>query len=215
MYELKIGVTKVLGSCTADPPMTAGDYFTVRDGDIRIPEGGYVCMWALQSILPLIPPKERKSAEDKDDDWLWRVHHAQCPDPNGRVILKIERLGSVEKGADDVRPKGAPERSANQQEDVVGLEGEEGGLRNLRVVVEEVGGKCTSRMVPGDYFILQSGRLYIPAHRHFCLYALHAVLPLLPAKQRPLADDDWLKEDSRVICPDPAGNVVMRIEPWP
>ena len=215
MYELKIGVTKVLGACTADPPMMAGDYFTVRDGDIRIPEGGYVCMWALQSILPLIPPKEREIAEAEDDDWLWRVHHAQCPDPNGRVILKIERVGSVETRADTDYPEDTPEQSASRQEDVAGLKGGEGGLRNLRVVVEEVGGKCTSGMVPGDYVMLRSGRLYIPAHRHFCLYALHAVLPLLPAKQRPLADGDWLKEDSRVICPDPAGNVVMRIEPWP
>ena len=44
--------------------------------------------------------------------------------------------------------------------------------------------------------------------------ALQAVLPLLPAKQRPLADGDWLKEDSHVICPDPAGNVILRIEAY-
>jgi uncharacterized repeat protein (TIGR04076 family) len=85
-------------------------------------------------------------------------------------------------------------------------------LHDLKVAVEEVRGKCTSGMKSGDYFILRSGRLYIPADRHFCLYALHAVLPLLPAKQRPLEDDDWLKKEVHVICPDPAGNVVMRIE---
>jgi uncharacterized repeat protein (TIGR04076 family) len=85
-------------------------------------------------------------------------------------------------------------------------------LRDLRVVVKEVQGKCTSGMRPGDRFFLRSGRLYIPPDRHFCLYALHAVLPLLPAKQRPLTDGDWLKEDSQVICPDPAGNVIMSIE---
>jgi uncharacterized repeat protein (TIGR04076 family) len=83
---------------------------------------------------------------------------------------------------------------------------------DLRVVVEEVKGKCTSEMQPGDYFMLRSGRLYIPAARHFCLYALQAVIPLLPAKQRRLEEGDWLKEDSHVICPDPAGNVIMRIE---
>jgi uncharacterized repeat protein (TIGR04076 family) len=85
-------------------------------------------------------------------------------------------------------------------------------LSDLKVTVEEVRGKCTSGMKPGDYFILRSGRLYIPADGHFCLYALHAVLPLLPAKQRSLEDDDWLKRDNHVICPDPAGNVVMHIE---
>jgi uncharacterized repeat protein (TIGR04076 family) len=70
-------------------------------------------------------------------------------------------------------------------------------------------------MLPGDHFALRSGRLYIPADRFFCLYALQAVLPLLPAKQRLLEDGDWLKEDSHVICPDPAGNVVMCIEELP
>ena len=85
-------------------------------------------------------------------------------------------------------------------------------LYDLKVTVEEVRGKCTSYLKPGDYFILRSGRLYIPADRHFCLYALHAVLPLLPAKQRAWEDGDWLKRDNHVICPDPAGNVVMHIE---
>jgi uncharacterized repeat protein (TIGR04076 family) len=204
MYELKVTVTKVLGECTADPPMKPGDYFTVRDGDIRIPEGGYICLWALQNLLPVITPKEREILEEKDEDWMWRVHHAQCPDPEGRVIFKIERVGKVEKGAGEQGNRGAGE--------IEGGEGAEGRLRNLRVVVEEVRGKCTSGMRPGDYFILRSGRLYIPAHRHFCLYALHAALPLLPAKQRPLEGGDWLKRDNHVICPDPAGNVIMRIE---
>lgn len=204
MYELKIFVTKVMGACTSDPPMKPGDHFYVRDGDIRIPEDGYICMWALQSILPLITPKEREIAESQDQDWLWRVHHAQCPDPKGRVIFKIEQMGRVEKGTG--------ERKSPGTEELAGGEGSEGGLRNLRVAVEKVRGKCTSGMQPGDYFMLFSGRLYIPPGRHFCLYALHAALPLLPAKQRPLADGDWLKADSHVICPDPAGNVIMRIE---
>ena len=97
MYELKVTVTKVLGTCTAAPPMKPGDYFTVRDGDIRIPEGGYICLWALQSILPMLPAKERNIVEAEGDDWMWRVHYAQCPDPDGRVIFEIERVGELEK----------------------------------------------------------------------------------------------------------------------
>ena len=196
MYALKVTVSKVMGTCTADPPMKRGDYFSVRDGDIRIPKGGYVCMWALQSMLPVIPLKERKILKGPDEDWVWRVHHVQCPDPEGRVIFKIEK---------------EIEREIEREVEIGGVGGGE-GLKDLRVVVEEVRGKCTSGMRPGDHFVLRSGRLTIPAGRHFCLYALHAVLPLLPAKQRPLEDGDWLKEDAHVICPDPAGNVVMRIE---
>ena len=202
MYELKISVSKVMGTCTADPPMKPGDYFTVRDGDIRIPAGGYICLYALQSLLPVITPKERKIAEDKDEDWMWRVHRVQCPDPAGRVIFKIERVGEGDK---ETRGQGGKE---------TGGQGDEGHLKSLRVVVEEVKGKCTSGMQPGDCFILRGGRLYIPADGHFCLYALCAALPLLPAKQRPLEDGDWMKEDCHVICPDPAGNVVMRIEEY-
>ena len=52
----------------------------------------------------------------------------------------------------------------------------------------------------------------IPEGRHFCLYALSAVLPLLPAKQRRLPAEDWLEQDSLVCCPDPEERVVMRIE---
>ena len=79
-------------------------------------------------------------------------------------------------------------------------------------MVESVKGTCQSRMKPGDCFLMRSGRLYIPPGGHFCFAALQAALPLLPAKQRVLNDGDWLKEDSRVVCPDPAGNVILRIE---
>jgi uncharacterized repeat protein (TIGR04076 family) len=213
MYELKVTVTKVLGECTADPPMKPGDYFTVRDGDIRIPKGGYICLWALQNLLPVITPKEREILEEKDEDWMWRVHHAQCPDPEGRVIFKIERVGKVKKGAGEQEGGRAEEQGSGGAGENSPLHPSTSApLLNLRVVVEEVKGKCTSGMRPGDYFILRSGRLYIPADRHFCLYALHAALPLLPAKQRPLEDGDWLKRDNHVICPDPAGNMIMRIE---
>ncbi len=217
MYELKVSVGKVLGTCTADPPMKRGDHFIVRDGDITIPEGGYICLWALQSLLPVITPKEREISERQDEDWMWRVHHVQCPDPKGRVVFKIERTGRLDKGAAQQRPDSPPDRPGSAPAQAAApLPAHNGNasavLRNLRVVVEQVRGKCTSHMRPGDCFLLRGGRLYIPAGRHFCLYALHAALPLLPAKQRSSLDGDWLADDHHVICPDPAGNVVMRIE---
>jgi uncharacterized repeat protein (TIGR04076 family) len=196
--------------------MKPGDSFSVRDGNIRIPDGEYICLWALQSILPLITPKEREIAEDEGEDWMWRVHHAQCPDPNGRVIFKIERVGKLDRERDAKAVEASPcSEPMAMGATIADVEAEVTTLPDLRVVVEEVQGKCTSEMKPGDDLILRSGRLYIPHGRHFCLYALHAVLPLLPAKQRALADDDWLKQDSHAICPDPAGNVVLRIERVP
>jgi uncharacterized repeat protein (TIGR04076 family) len=212
VYELKVVVSKVMGICTAEPPMKVGDSFTVRDGDIRIPEGVYICAWALQNLLPVITPKERDILETKDQDWMWRVHHVQCPDPAGRVVFKIERVGKLESSPEEAE-SAAGSAGQNGIELAEHAGGVEGKLRSLRVVVEEIRGKCTSGMEPGDYFLLRSGRLYIPAHRHFCLYALHAALPFLPAKQRRLEDGDWMKDAHHVICPDPAGNVIMRIEP--
>ena len=214
MYELKVVVSKVMGVCTAEPPMAPGDYVTVRNGGIRIPEGGYICAWALNSLLPVITPKEREIAEAVDQDWMWRVHHVQCPDPGGRVVFRIERAGKVEVGPQETVNAVSCMEVETPQRHVSGG-GSPGVLRDLRVAVEEVRGKCTSGMTAGDHFTLRGGRLYIPAQRHFCLYALHAALPFLPAKQRVLHEGDWLRDAHHVICPDPAGNVIMRIEQAP
>ena len=35
------------------------------------------------------------------------------------------------------------------------------------------------------------------------VFALSALLPLLPAKQRPLQDNDWMRSDCMIACPDP------------
>jgi len=64
-----------------------------------------------------------------------------------------------------------------------------------------------------DFFeVTESNRVRIPEGKHFCMYALASVLPLLPAKQRRLPPEDWLEQDSLVCCPDPDERVVMRIE---
>jgi len=210
VYELAVSVSKVIGTCTAEPPMQPGDGFAVRDGNITIPEGGYICMWALHSLLPVLALKERKIAEAGNEDWVWRVHHVQCPDPDGRVVFRIARTDEAKRASQCAALPSTAVRSGESSFSP----GEKGPLKSLRVVVEEIRGKCTSGMVPGDHVTVHSGRLYIPAGRHFCLYALQAVLPFLPAKQRRLDDDDWLKEADRVICPDPAGNVILRIEAW-
>ncbi|GIJ10889.1 TIGR04076 family protein [Micromonospora andamanensis] len=84
---------------------------------------------------------------------------------------------------------------------------------DLRVVVERIEGRSVCGMKPGDHVELtESCRLRIPEGQHFCLYALAACLPLLPAKQRALDDGDWMAQDSHVACPDPEERLIMRIE---
>jgi uncharacterized repeat protein (TIGR04076 family) len=86
-------------------------------------------------------------------------------------------------------------------------------LYDLRVTVEAIEGRSVCGMRVGDYFELtESSHLRIPADKHFCIYALAAVLPLLAAKQRELAVNDWLERDTIVACPDPDERLLMRIE---
>ncbi len=86
-------------------------------------------------------------------------------------------------------------------------------LYDLRVTVVEIRGRSVCGLSVGDYFELtESSRLRLPPGQHFCLYALASVLPLLAAKQRELAENDWLASDSLVCCPDPEEGLVMRIE---
>ena len=86
-------------------------------------------------------------------------------------------------------------------------------LYDLRVTVERIEVRSVCGLGVGDYFeVTESSRLRIPAGRHFCIYALQSVLPLLAAKQRQLPEGDWLAQDSHVTCPDPDERVIMRIE---
>src|SRR4051794_41886223 len=86
-------------------------------------------------------------------------------------------------------------------------------LYDLRVTVERIEGRSVCGLEVGDYFeVTESSRVRIPAGKHFCLFAIQAVLPLLPAKMRRLPDTDWLEQDNLVCCPDPEGGGVMRVE---
>ena len=86
-------------------------------------------------------------------------------------------------------------------------------LYDLRVTVDRIEGRSVCGLAVGDYFELtESSRLRIPEGRHFCAFALAAVLPLLIAKQRRLPRGDWLEQETLVACPDPEEKLVMRIE---
>lgn len=93
--------------------------------------------------------------------------------------------------------------------------GEDGAfqLYDLRITVDAIEGRSVCGLEVGDYFELtESSQVRIPAGKHFCLYALQAVIPLLTAKQRNLDPDDWMEQDTLVACPDPEERLIMRIE---
>jgi uncharacterized repeat protein (TIGR04076 family) len=77
-------------------------------------------------------------------------------------------------------------------------------LYDLRVeVVAPPGGTIYCGARPGDYFELRGEMLHLPPGQGFSIYSLAALLPLLPAKQRPTDPNDWMSTDAEVACPDP------------
>ena len=55
----------------------------------------------------------------------------------------------------------------------------------------------------GDAFEVRGENIHFPPDRPFSSYALAALLPLLPPKQRPLNKFDWMATDHIIACPDP------------
>jgi uncharacterized repeat protein (TIGR04076 family) len=85
-------------------------------------------------------------------------------------------------------------------------------LYDLEVVVEAIEGHCTCAMQVGDKVYMRGGKVSLPDGADFCIYALQAAIPLLPAKQRRSHPADWMETDTRVTCPDPACRLIMRID---
>lgn len=86
-------------------------------------------------------------------------------------------------------------------------------IYDIRVTVEEIRGESVCSMAVGDYFeITESSKLRIPDGKHFCIYALNSVMPFIAAKQRELHENDWLANDSHIVCPDPEEQLIMKIE---
>ena len=63
----------------------------------------------------------------------------------------------------------------------------------------------------GDYFLVQGENLIFPANPSFSMYALAALIPILPAKQRVTDHNDWMYTDSEIACPDPNCGARFRI----
>ena len=84
-------------------------------------------------------------------------------------------------------------------------------LCDLRVEVVANRGRLMCRERIGDYFEVRGGQVSFPPGQSFPLYALAALLPLLPAKQRETAANDWMTTDSDIACPDVHCGAVFRI----
>jgi len=84
-------------------------------------------------------------------------------------------------------------------------------LWDLRVEVVGEQEKMVCSHSVGDYFDVVGENIVMPEDRAFSMYALSAILPLLPAKQRITHDNDWMTTDAEIACPDPYCGARFRI----
>lgn len=83
--NLKVTCIKAEGPCSRTKE---GSMFYVRNACVEIPPGGNVCLFALSSLLAtlsgaIIKNEENEGILDILQEW-------QCPDPEAKVIFKIE-----------------------------------------------------------------------------------------------------------------------------
>ena len=87
MSKIKVTAERIDGYCNL--PVQVGDYFFVENSKLIIPDGKYVCIWALQSMMMIFPILSEK---DKlgDEHWIKKVNTFSCPDPKGLVQYRLE-----------------------------------------------------------------------------------------------------------------------------
>ena len=87
-------------------------------------------------------------------------------------------------------------------------------LYRLKVTVRHTkdGRRAYSKQKDGSYFYVSGEDLIFPCGDHsFPMYALAALLPLLPAKQRQTPAADWMTTDAVIADPDPHSGIVYEI----
>jgi carbon-monoxide dehydrogenase iron sulfur subunit len=85
--RIKVTVERIDGYCNL--PMFVGDHFYIEGSKLIIPEGKHVCIWALQSMMPVFPVFGVKD-NLPDGHWIKTVKHFVCPDPKGQVLYRLE-----------------------------------------------------------------------------------------------------------------------------
>jgi uncharacterized repeat protein (TIGR04076 family) len=89
LHDLRVTVVAIEGRSVCG--LQVGDYFELTESSrLRIPAGKHFCIYALSAALPLLAAKQRELARG---DWLEQDSLVACPDPDERLIMRIERIG--------------------------------------------------------------------------------------------------------------------------
>jgi len=89
MAKIKVSVERIDGYCNL--PVKVGDCFFVEDSKLFIPPDQHICIWALQSMMPVFPIYAEKDCL-KEGHWVKKVKHFSCPDPKGLVHYRLEMV---------------------------------------------------------------------------------------------------------------------------
>jgi len=87
MAKIKVSVDRIEGHCNL--PLLVGDHFFVEDSKLFIPEGKFICIWALQSMMPVFPILAARD-QLEESHWVKKVKTFSCPDPKGLVQFRLE-----------------------------------------------------------------------------------------------------------------------------
>ncbi len=90
MYNLRVEISDRSGSIIGKHKI--GDYFEVIGEDIFLPPGQGFSLYALGSMLALLPAKQRVTDEN---DWMTSDEYVADPDPNCHAVYKITRTGKT------------------------------------------------------------------------------------------------------------------------
>jgi uncharacterized repeat protein (TIGR04076 family) len=108
MARIKVTVERIDGYCNL--PVQVGNYFYVEGSRLVVPEGQPVCIWALQSMMPVFPILPARDQLD-ETHWVREVRTISCPDPKGLVKfrLELEETAEAVAGIGDTTPEDGPE----------------------------------------------------------------------------------------------------------
>ena len=92
LYDLRVVVERIEGRSVCG--LQVGDWFELTESShLRTCPGRFFCVYALAAVLPLLAAKQR---ELSPGDWLEHDNLVACPDPDERLIMRIERTGHSE-----------------------------------------------------------------------------------------------------------------------
>ena len=88
LYDLRVECIAVRNNNIAS--YKVGDYFELRGEELFLPKGQGFSIYALASLLPLLPVKQRNT---HPNDWITTDTDVSCPDPNVGGLFRITRIG--------------------------------------------------------------------------------------------------------------------------